>query len=630
MITLNNVTLRRGPHVLLKEVSWTIYHKQHIGIIGANGTGKSSLFSMLLGELQADTGELDMPKQLKLAHVAQETPAYERSALEFVIDGDAELRTLEQELIEAEHSNDGHRIATLHARMGEIDAYTAASRAAQLLDGLGFSQKEQQQPVSDFSGGWRVRLNLGKALMCRSDVLLLDEPTNHLDLDAVLWLENWLKRYPGTLLLISHDRDFLDDVVDHIAHVAHQQLKLYTGNYSAFEKLRAEQLLIQQAAYDKQQKQISHMQDFVNRFRAKASKARQAQSRLKAIERMELISVVNQDSPFHFQFRAPKKCPNPLTYLEDASIAYGEKVVLSNLNLNISPKERIALLGPNGAGKSSLIKLLAGELQVAEGNREVGEGLKIGYFAQHQIDHLRLDETPLDHMRELAPDKREQELRTFLGSFGFSGNRVLESVKIFSGGEKSRLALALLVWQQPNLLLLDEPTNHLDLDMRHALSMALQEYSGAMVIVSHDRFLVRSTVDQLYLVADGELKVFDGDLSDYEKWLLEFRRQASAPVITQPPKSDVSRKAQRQLDAKQRELRRPLVQRIKQLEDKLAKLQQEEAAIEIILANDALYEENNKEQLQQHLLQQAKLKKELKSVEGEWVVANEKLEIHDS
>ncbi len=623
MITLYNIILRRGQHILLKDVNWTIYHKQHIGIIGENGSGKSSLFAMLLNELQADGGNLEIPRQLKLAHVAQETPAYAKSALEFTLDGDVELRALQQQLLDAEKKDDGNLIAKLHTRLSEIDAYTAEARAARLLDGLGFNSTEQQKLVSDFSGGWRVRLNLAKALMCRSDVLLLDEPTNHLDLDAVLWLENWLTKYPGTLLLISHDRDFLDHVVDHIAHINHQQLKLYVGNYSSFEQQRAEQLLVQQATYEKQQKHVAHLQDFINRFRAKASKARQAQSRVKALERMELVSAVHMDSPFQFHFKEPSKCPTPLICLEDATIAYGEKIILSHLNLQIAPKDRIALIGPNGAGKSSLIKLIAGELTAAQGHYTNGAGLKIGYFAQHQVDHLNLSDTPLNHLRKLANRQTDQELRTYLGSFGFSGTRVSEVIKNFSGGEKSRLALALLVWQQPNLLLLDEPTNHLDLEMRHALSMALQEYQGAMILVSHDRFLVRTTVDQLMLVAHGELKNFDGDLNDYEKWLFEFRR----PQIEKPT---ISRKSQRQENAKQRELRRPLLQQVKKLEEELSKLQKEATAIETVLTDGTLYEEQNKLQLQQLLADQATIKKTLQRVEENWLQACGELEIFDN
>jgi ATP-binding cassette subfamily F protein 3 len=625
MITLNNITLRRGQQILLQQVSWTIYHKQRIGIIGANGAGKTSLFALLQQELQADSGEIDIPKQLTFAHVAQETPAYTCSALDFVLDGDTKLRQLQQKLVEAEQHNNGELIATLHTQLSDIDAYTAPSRAARLLDGLGFNADEQQKPVSAFSGGWRVRLNLAKALMCRSDVLLLDEPTNHLDLDAVLWLEQWLANYTGTLLLISHDRDFLDHIVDHIAHISHQQIKVYAGNYSSFEKQLAAHLLVQQATYEKQQKQLAHLQHFVDRFRAKATKAKQAQSRLKAIERMDLISAVQSESPFQFHFKKPGQCPNPLLALDDARIAYGEKTILNAVNFTITPKDRIALIGPNGAGKSSLIKLLANEITPAHGTMHVGAGLKIGYFAQHQVDHLDLAETPLQHLRQLSPTTKDQELRTYLGTFGFSGDRALEPVNIFSGGEKSRLALALLIWQQPNLLLLDEPTNHLDLEMRQALSMALQEYEGAMIIVSHDRFLLRTTVDQLVLVADGKVQPFEGDLEDYQQWLFQFRRQAENSSISSE-KPTHSRKLQRQQDAKEREIRRPLLQKIKKLEDEMSQLQKNSTTIELALTDLSLYEEQNKAKLQQYLLEQSTLKKQLELVEENWLEACAQLE----
>jgi ATP-binding cassette subfamily F protein 3 len=500
----------------LQDISWTIYHKQHIGIIGANGCGKSSLFAMLLKQLPPDGGDFDIPRQLRVGHVAQETPALSKSALEFVLDGDAELRHLEAELLQAEQTNNGEKIGALHQRLSEIDGYSATSRAAQLLDGLGFHFDEQLKPVSAFSGGWRVRLNLAHTLMSRADILLLDEPTNHLDLDAVLWLEQWLKKFPGTLLIISHDRDFLDSIVDHIAHVQHKNLKVYTGNYSAFEKQLAAQLMLQQAAFEKQQRQIQHLQNFVDRFKAKASKARQAQSRMKALDRMEVVSAVQVNSPFQFHFKEIKNCPTPLLALEDISIGYDDNIILPHLYFSIAPKDRI------------------------------GNGLKIGYFAQHQIDHLQLNDTPLQHLKKLAPTHRESELRSYLGSFGFSGDRVLDAVQNFSGGEKSRLALALLIWQQPNLLLLDEPTNHLDMEMRNALSMALQEYDGAMIIVSHDRFLVRSTVDQLMIIANGKLMPFEGDLDDYQEWLVNFRRQQNSNT---DEKTGLSRKEQRHQDA---------------------------------------------------------------------------------
>lgn len=624
MITLRDIVLRHGSNILLEGVNWTIYFKQRIGIVGANGSGKTSLLSLLLGQLQPDKGELYIPRKITFGYVAQETESSQDIALKYVLEGDAHLCELQKELAIAEAANDGEHIARLHARMGEIDAYTAESRAARLLYGLGFDAALQQNTVSSFSGGWRVRLNLARALMSRSDILLLDEPTNHLDLDAVLWLENWLKNYAGTLLIISHDRDFLDDVVDHIVHISDKNLKSYVGNYSSFEKQRAQHLLLQQALYEKQQKYISHLQSFISRFKAKATKARQAQSRVKALEKMEVVKAVQLDSPFQFSFKTPLKCPNPLVRLEDASISYDDHTILTNLNLMITPKDRIALLGPNGAGKSSLIKLLAGKLNPSEGVRQASEGLQIGYFDQHQVDYLLLDETPLHHLQQIAKDTRELELRNFLGVFGFSGDRVLEKVKNFSGGEKARLALALIVWQKPNLLLLDEPTNHLDLEMRQALSLALQDYAGAMIIVSHDRFLIRTTVDQLFLVANAKVEEFTGDMKDYEEWLFAFRKNSSEfveEVITPA----LSRKSQRQNDAKMRELRRPLLQQIKKLEQEMLTLQNTQDENEKNLTDENLYHESRKLELRALLDHQAKIQKKLKEIEEEWLLRSEEL-----
>ncbi len=631
MITLRNISLRRGPHLLLKEINWTIYHKQRIGMIGANGSGKTSLFTMLLGELPPDDGDLEIPRHIKLAHVAQETPALAQSALDFVLDGDAELRELEHALKIAEAEDNGTRIGQLHEKLSVIDAYTAPTRAAKLLAGLGFQNQEHENSVSEFSGGWRVRLNLAQALMSRSDILLLDEPTNHLDLDAVIWLEQWLQKYTGTLILISHDRDFLDQTVDHIAHLSHQQLKIYSGNYSTFENTRAAELMLQQAAFDKQQKQLAHLQSFVDRFRAKASKARQAQSRLKAIARMDVICAVQTESPFSFHFREPARCPNPLMTMSHITIGYGDHVVLKNISITIAPKDRIAILGPNGAGKSSFIKFLAGELLPQHGDCERGSGLKIGYFAQHQIDHLRSAESPLMHLQELNTNATDGELRKFLGSFGFTKDRVLEPVEHFSGGEKSRLALALLVWQKPNLLLLDEPTNHLDLNMRNALSLALQEYDGAMILVSHDRFLVRSTTDQLLLAANGLIQPLDGDLDSYQQWLLDYRKQQKNMSTTNENKPELSRKEQRQQQAKQRGQLRPLILKIQNFENELAQLEKEATALEQLLTDSSFYEPHRQDELKQRLLEQASLKKAQKIKEEEWLRACEQRDqfLHD-
>lgn len=624
MLTLRNITIQRGTNVLLQQVNWTIYAKQRIGIIGSNGTGKTTLFSLLLRELAPEGGDLDIPRQVRLAHVAQETAGSSVTATDYVLSGDAELEALNIEIKQAEDAHDGHLIATLYEKLGDIDGYTAPARAAQLLAGLGFNHQEQSKTVSEFSGGWRVRLNLAKALMSRSDVLLLDEPTNHLDLDAVLWLEQWLKKYQGTLLVISHDRDFLDQTVDHIAHLWQKQIKVYPGNYSNFERQRAADLLIQQSTYDKQQKQLAHLQSFVERFRAKATKARQAQSRLKAIERMDLVCAVQSESAFQFSFKNPEHCPNPLISIHQAKIAYGDNTILTNLSLSLTPKDRIAILGPNGAGKSSFIKLLAGDVMAAGGILEKAAGLKIGYFAQHQVDHLHLDETPLEHMRNLAKREPELALRTYLGSFGFSGDRVSEPVRHFSGGEKSRLALALIVWQKPNLLLLDEPTNHLDLEMRQALSIALQEYEGAMILVTHDRFLLRMTTDQLLLVADGKLQHFDGDLNDYQTWLIDFRKKQIAKAKSAPTIAPITIKAN-STDAP-KESRKPLLKEIERLDKQLEKLQREATAIEEKLTDLSLYEPQNKDTLKKLLANQTELKVNIENTEKDWLIACEKRE----
>lgn len=620
MITLQNVSLRRGKNVLLEQVNWTLYHKQRVGLIGANGCGKSTLFSVLLGKMQVEGGDVVIPKQIRFAHFSQEMPYSTQTALDFVLDGDHELRDIEAALAKAEAAEDGEAIAHLHEKLGIIDGYTARSRAAQLLIGLGFPHYQHDTPVGDFSGGWRVRLNLAQCLMCRSDILLLDEPTNHLDLDAVIWLEQWLNRYTGTLLLISHDRDFLDKTVDHIAHISHQRFKLYTGNYSTFEVQLANDLLLQKAVYEKQQRHLAHMQSYIDRFRYKASKARQAQSRLKAIERMDLVCAVQSDSPFQFSFKTPKDCANPLIDLQTIDIGYGDKTILHGVNLSLAPKERIAILGPNGAGKSTFIKLLAGELMAQDGIATFSPGLKIGYFAQHQVDALLLDESPIEHLRDIAEKTSEVDLRTYLGTFGFVGDMVFEPVRHFSGGEKSRLALALLVWKRPNLLLLDEPTNHLDLDMRQALSLALQEYEGTMLLVSHDRFLVRTTTDKVMLIADGEVKEFDGDLNDYQQWLLNYRKQQAKlqQASEEKPAAPIAEKKQSNQER--------LLKEIKQLETKLEKLEKKKDELELVLADTALYDSARKDELQKHLTAQAALQKEIETVEAAWLSACEKRE----
>jgi ATP-binding cassette subfamily F protein 3 len=623
LIQFKHLTLSRGIRILVEGASFQLHPGHKVGLTGANGAGKSSLFAMLRGELHPESGDLEIPPHWVIAHVAQETPALGDAAIEFVLDGDEELRSVERALEEAEAGHHGERLGELHARLGDIGGYSARARAAALLHGLGFSDSDLTRPVSDFSGGWRVRLNLARALMCRSDLLLLDEPTNHLDLDAVIWLEGWLRDYQGTLLLISHDRDFLDAVVNHIAHIEQQRLTLYRGGYSDFERQRAERLAQQQSMYERQQREVAHLQSYIDRFRAKATKARQAQSRIKALERMEMISAAHVDSPFGFAFRPTLAAPDPLLVLDEVDVGYAGRAVLKDVKLTIRPGERIGLLGRNGAGKSTLIKLLAGELQAMGGKRVQGKDLKIGYFAQHQLEQLRPQESPLQHMLRLDPETREQEHRNYLGGFDFRGDMASSPCAPFSGGEKSRLALALLIWTQPNLLLLDEPTNHLDLEMRHALTVALQEYEGGVVLVSHDRALLRATCDRFILVADGKAEVFDGDLDDYKTWLAQ-QQTATEPEQKKPEKNERAQsKADRQARLAER---RPLVKESEKLEADMAKWQQEKNGIDQRLTDNVLYEPANKEELQGLLKRQAELTQSLEQAEERWLAIHEQLE----
>jgi ATP-binding cassette subfamily F protein 3 len=626
MIQLQNISLQRGPKFLLDAADLTIYPGQKVGLIGGNGTGKSTLFQMLLGKLASDTGTLDIPKQWRVAHMAQEVGHTTRSALDYVLDGDNELRRLEREIVAA--GSDGEKLAHLYGDMENIHAYSAPSRAQQLLNGLGFSTGDDTRPVTDFSGGWRIRLNLAQALMCPSDLLLLDEPTNHLDLDATLWLEEWLKRYTGTLIIISHDRDFLDNIVDRIVNIERQKLDNYSGNYSSFERQRAEKLAQQQASYEKQQERIAHVENYIRRFRAQATKARQAQSRIKELERMEKISAAHVDSPFTFTFTCSDKMSVPLVHISSAKIGYGEKVILDKVELAIRAETRIGLLGPNGAGKSSLVKTLAGSLPLLAGDRINGEHFKLGYFAQHQLEALDINASAALHIQRLSPTAREQEIRDFLGSFDFHGERAFEPITHFSGGEKARLALAIIAWEKPNVLLLDEPTNHLDLEMRQALTMALQDFEGAIIIVSHDRHLLRNTVNEFLLVADGQVSEFDGDLEDYYKWLLQQRQAQAAAVEKYEPENEnkVDKKAQRQQSAAQRQQLKPLTNKLKNLESQMEKLQTKLADIETKLGDSSIYDDKNKANLQQLLLDQAKLQQELEVTEENWLLISEELE----
>lgn len=626
MITISQAQLVRGSKTLLDETSLTVYPGHKVGLVGANGTGKSSLLALILGKISLDKGDFSMPSGWQTATVAQETPALEVAAIEYVIDGDTEYRALEAELHKAQEVDDGHKIALLHGKIDAIGGYAIHSRAASLLAGLGFSEAEQSNPVKSFSGGWRMRLNLAQALLCRSDLLLLDEPTNHLDLDTMYWLEGWIKAYQGTLILISHDRDFIDGIVDEIVHVENHKLNYYKGNYTAFEHVRAERMAQQQVAFERQQKERAHMQSFVDRFRYKASKAKQAQSRLKALERMTELLPSQADSPFHMAFREPEALPNPLVTMEQVSIGYGEAEILKKVHLNLVPGARIGLLGRNGAGKSTLVKLLSGELSPMKGKYETNPGLNIGYFAQHQLEFLSLDDTPLQHLARLAPNAKEQELRNFLGCYGFNGDMAVAAVRPFSGGEKARLVLALLVWQRPNLLLLDEPTNHLDLEMRHALTMALQSFEGAMIIVSHDRHLLRLSCSDYYLVDQGEVKSFEGDLDDYHQWLLDAAKTANKDDATATAKPVQDKKQQKRLEAELRQKLSPMKKIQTKLEKEQQKASERLSELEEMLADASLYDADNKPKLTQVLNERTKLTQGLEESEMEWLEVQEQIE----
>ncbi|MDI6746238.1 MAG: ATP-binding cassette domain-containing protein [Rhodocyclaceae bacterium] len=630
MILLRKLSFARAGRPLVSDASLQLHPGWKIGLTGGNGSGKSSFFALLRNELHAETGDLEIPAAWRIGHVAQDTPALPTAALEFVLDGDTELRAVEESLLQAEAAHDGHRIGELHMRLQDIEGYAANARAAEILAGLGFVEADHARAVAEFSGGWRVRLNLARALVSRADLLLLDEPTNHLDLDAVLWLETWLTSYPGTLLLISHDRDFLDAVVGQILYIETGQMKLYSGNYSTFERTRAERLALQQNMHDKQQREIAHLHAYVERFRAKATKARQAQSRLKALARMELISAAHVDTPFQFRFREPEGVSDPLLALEDASVGYANTPLLDRIRLTLRPGSRIGLLGRNGAGKSTLVKLLAGQKSALAGRRLEGRHLKIGYFAQHQMELLRPDESPLQHLVRQEPLTREQELRDYLGGFDFRGQMTEAPCRHFSGGEKARLALALMIRTRPNLLLLDEPTNHLDLEMREALTLALQETEAAMVLVSHDRHLLRTTADELWLVADGCVQPFDGDLDDYAAWLVTQRQRGRQAPPDQPERQDVratsnptSKKAAL---AELRNQRRPLLKEIEKLDKQLAGWQDEKAQLDIQLADPELYAANDRPLIESLNQRQAELATAIETAEARWLEIHEKLD----
>ena len=618
MICLKEASLQRASKILLESADLTLHTGWHVGLTGANGIGKSTLFALFLGKLHLDQGDLDLPAAWQIAHVAQETPASTQSALNYVLDGDQVLRQLQADLLAAQQAEDGLLEAELHSHLEQAGAYTAQSRAAEILHGLGFASTELDQSVKAFSGGWRMRLNLAQALFCRSDLLLLDEPTNHLDLDALIWFEAWLKRYTGTLLMISHDREFLDSTVQHIVHFDQLKLILYKGHYSDFERQRAERLAQQQAAHERQTRVKADMQRFVDRFRAKASKAKQAQSRLKALDKMQDIAAAQIDSPFHFSFAPPEQCPRPLLNLDQLTFGYDNTPIVQKINRSLQPGARIGLLGPNGAGKSTFIKGLAGMLPPLSGAYEASQGLKIAYFAQHQIEQLHADSSCLEHIFRQSPDAKEQAVRSFLGGFNFRGAQADMPIAPFSGGEKARLALALLVWQKPNLLLLDEPTNHLDIHMRQALSSALQNYAGALVLVSHDRHLLMSCVDEFWLVAEGGVETFEGDLDDYRQYLLK-------PVAKTASKTaGLSQKKRKQQNTEQRAAKRLLENKTKKLEKQLETNNAKKKDIENQLLSPAVY--GNHEKARLLMAEQAQIEVILEEIEMAWLEAHEALE----
>ncbi|MBK1873965.1 ATP-binding cassette domain-containing protein [Marinobacter sp. 1-3A] len=650
MLTITDLSLQRGGVWLLDSVALTVQSGQRVAIVGANGAGKSSLFQLLLGQLSPEQGNVSLPGGTRIAHMAQEVEATGRSARDFVLDGDIDLRRLERELEQAEARGDDNAVAHIHGELDIHEAWSAARRAEALLRGLGFQNEDADRPVSAFSGGWRIRLNLAQALMRPSDLLLLDEPTNHLDLDACLWLENWLRRYDGTLLFISHDRDFMDRVATHVVHFDQRKLEVYTGNYSGFELQRSERLAQQQAGFEKQQARIAEIQRFIDRFKAKATKARQAQSRVKSLERMEKIAPAHIDSPFSFEFPMADKVSNPLLSIRHGQAGHGDTTILSNINLTLLPGSRIGLLGPNGAGKSTLMDALLGQGEqggsstLMSGERTCGEHLAIGYFAQHQLESLDLDASPFLHLQRLSPKASEQSIRNFLGGFDFHGDEALSPIRSFSGGEKARVALAVIAWQKPNLLLLDEPTNHLDLEMRQALTMALQNFEGAIVVVSHDRHLLRNTVDEFWLVNDGRVVEYQGDLEDYEGWLADRRKDdteapkrqsagtmnpggiAGAEPDAAVGESADDRKARKRAEAALRQKLSPYRKRQTALEKQMDSLNEVLSNLEAELAGPAVYSDASKARLKELLAKQSDAKGKLEDTEAEWLEVSETVE----
>ncbi len=629
MLRFDDLALRRGPLLLFQSMTLQLHAGWRVGISGRNGAGKSSLLALVAGELQPDAGHFERPKNWTLAWVKQEVEALDVSALDYVLDGDTEFRQIERDLAAAEAAHDGLRQAALHERLLTIDGYAAHARAGALLHGLGFGVGDETRNVRDFSGGWRMRLNLAQALMCRSDLLLLDEPTNHLDLDAVIWLEGWLKKYTGTLLVISHDREFLDAVATHMLSIAEQRVELFAGNLTGFERKRGERLAQQQSMLEKQQRERAHLQSFVDRFRAKASKARQAQSRIKALERMVDIAPVRAASTIRFEFRQPAAMPDPLLRLDEVAAGYGERVVLDKIKLSLVPGDRIALLGANGAGKSTLIKVLAGQLAPLAGEMIAARDLKIGYFAQHQLEQLHAKSTAVEHLLELDPALGERGARDFLGGFGFQGDRALEPVAPFSGGEKARLCLALTVYQKPNLLLLDEPTNHLDLDMREALTEALNDYEGATVLVSHDRALIRTCCTTLLHVGGGRVADYDGDLDDYARIVQRAKAEESnasaAPSSAGKNKED-RRNRSSKTGADARAKAAPLRKKLAEIEQRIAALDKDKRALDTQLADPGFYASAATAQMRELSQKSSTLATQIGELEEAWLAAQHELE----
>ena len=633
MIEFQGLTVRMNANVLIDGFSFSVAPKMRIGLVGKNGTGKTTLFNTILGRLEPDKGDIQIPKSAVMAEVAQEITNTELTAFEYILSGDEELVKLREDELIALEAGDGMKISDIHTRLEQIDGYRADSRAYQLLDGLGFKAEDYHKKVKEFSGGWRMRLNIGKALMCRSDILLLDEPTNHLDFETVVWVEDWLKQYAGILIVISHDRDFLDNICTHIIHLYQQKATAYTGNYTAFLRLKAEKLAHQQAQFEKNEKVRAHLQKFVDRFSAKATKAKQAQSRVKALQKLEDIAPVVAENEFAFSFQTPDRLPDPLIRLDEVSFSYdGSHNILEKIDMTITPETRMGILGRNGEGKSTLIKMIAGENAPTEGSIIASEHLRVGYFSQHQVEYLNLDADPVWHILQLDKETSIQEARNFLGSFGFHGDKVLEKIAPFSGGEKARLALAMIVFQKPNLLLLDEPTNHLDIEMREAIALALQEFDGGVLMVSHDASLLELCCDQFVLVANKGLTEFKGDLNDYRQYLIEQNREANRAEKKSPtknekketikPKRHIEREERKELQA---ELRR-LTRETEQAEKKLPKLEAKIEAIDAVLGDPITYDTKSPEAIQKLNDEKLQLETEQASLEEAWLLGSARIE----